>query len=98
MESHLAACHKYVEIVKEKLDYPEMREALALEYSKFIYVAYPEYIDLIKEAEEAISGLGFNSPLPLPTKKFKFFEKMIGFYPTVRLFKLKDTLVSKMRR
>lgn len=97
MESHLTACHNYAEIVKEKLDYPGVRKALALEYSKFIYVVYPEYMDLVKEAEIAIADLGFTGPLPLPTKKFQFSKKAIGFYPTVRLFKFKDTVMKKMR-
>jgi glycosyltransferase involved in cell wall biosynthesis len=97
MESHLAACDNYIEIVKDDLDYPGLKRALALEYSKFIYCAYPRFMDLVEQAEESISSLGFSQPLPLPTAKFRFFNKIMGFYPTVRLFSMKDQLMKKIR-
>ena len=97
MQSHLLACDNYVEIVKDDLDYPGMKKALALEYSKFIYVAYPRYMDLIKKAEETIVELGFDTPLPLPTTKFRLAEKIMGFYPAATLFAAKDRLTKKIR-
>jgi glycosyltransferase involved in cell wall biosynthesis len=97
MESHLLACDSYIKIVEKDLDSLELKQALALEYSKFIYCAYPRYMDLVEQAEESIAELGFAQPLPLPTKKFRFFNKIIGFYSVVRLFSAKDRLMKKLR-
>ena len=97
MQSHLNACNCYMKIVKEKLDYPNMKRALAQEYSKFIYRAYPDYMDLVKKAENSLKKLGYQEPLPLPTKKFQFAAKLIGFYPAARVFGLKDKTIRKLR-
>ena len=95
MRSHLLACDNYVEIVRDHLDYPGIKYALAMEYSKLIYRAYPVYMDLVKEAEMKLKRLGYAEPLPMPTYKFRFFTKLFGFYPTVKLFGFKDK-VAKM--
>ena len=96
MTSHLLAVDQYKGIVKEYLDDKDIRYALAMEYSKFIFRFYPENINYIEIVEERLKNLGFNKPLPMPTEKFRLSAKLIGFYPTVRLFKLKDSLVKKM--
>ncbi len=97
MKSHLLACDNYMYIVKEDLNYPGLKYALAMQYSKFIYRAYPMYMDLVKKAEDRIKELGYNTPFPMPTKKFRLSVKIIGFYPTARLFGFKDRLVKKIR-
>ncbi|WP_294958153.1 glycosyltransferase family 2 protein [Sulfurovum sp.] len=97
MESHLTACNNYAEIVQEKLDYPGMRKALASEYSKLIYRAYPDHMDLVEKAQNSLKKLGYQEPLPMPTKKFKFVTKIFGFYPTARLFGFKDKVIRKIR-
>ena len=96
--SHLKVCDKLVELVSDNLDDTGMRQALALEYSKCIYRSYPQYMDIVARAEKAIKYLGFSGPLPMPSWKFRLSEKMIGFYPTARLFGAKDKLMKKFRK
>ncbi len=98
MKSYLLVCDRYVDIVKENLDYPGMKQALAMEYSTCIYRSYPQHMDIVKEAEEAINNLGFEEPFPMPTWKFRLSTKVIGFYPTARLFNLKDKLINNIRK
>ena len=98
MESHLLACDNYMKIMQKDLDYNGLKYALAMQYSKFIYRAYPLYPDLVAKAETVLKKLGFSSPLSMPTKKFRISTKMIGFYPTARLFGAKDKLMKKFRR
>ncbi len=97
MESHLLVCDNYVKIIQKDLNYNGLKHALAMQYSKFIYRAYPMYPDLVTKAESELEKLGFFAPLPMPTKKFRLTAKLIGFYPTARLFGFKDRLVKKIR-
>ena len=98
MKSHLLACDNYMYIIKEDLNYPGLKYALAMQYSIFIYRAYPMYMDLVKKAEDRIKELGYNTPFPMPTNKFRFMTKLMGFYPTARLFGTKDRFIKKIRR
>lgn len=98
MNSHLSVCSKLVDLVSKELNDPRIKYALAMEYSKCIYRSYPKYMDIVNEAELAVKNLGFDKPLPMPTKKFHFMTKLIGFYPTARLFGTKDRFIKKIRR
>jgi hypothetical protein len=95
MNSHLTVCNRLHDIVQKDLHINGVKQALAMEYSKLIYRAYPAYMDLVKEAEIKLKRLGYAEPLPMPTYKFRFFTKLFGFYPTVKLFVFKDK-VAKM--
>jgi glycosyltransferase involved in cell wall biosynthesis len=97
MESHFMACKSYLDLVKKDIDFPRLKYALAMEYSKFIFRAYPAYMDLVKEAEKILNYLGYDKPLPLPTRKFRLSVKLIGFYPTARVFGMKDKLMKRLR-
>ncbi len=97
MESYLYGCNSYGDIVKKYPDFFCLKHALAVQYSIFIYKAYSLYPDLVQKAEDKLKMLGFDSPLPLPTKKFQLFVKLIGFYPTVSLFGVKDRLTKEIR-
>ncbi len=97
MYSYLRGCHNYFDLVKDNLDYPGIKYALAMEYSKCIYRSYPMFPDIVKEAESSLRWLGYDQPLPRPTKKFRWTAKLIGFYPAARLFGLKDKLIKKIR-
>ena len=98
MSSYLKVCHSYHKMVKKQLDYPGMRYALAMEYSKCIYRSYPEFMDIVKEAESTVRELGFDEPLPMPTWKFRIFAEIIGFYPAARVFGFKDKIIKTIRR
>lgn len=98
MYSHLKVCDQLSGLVQNNLSNPDLKYALAMEYSKFIYRAYPMYDDLVGKAELALKDLGYNKPLAMPTKKFRLATKIIGFYPTARLFGAKDKLIKKIRR
>lgn len=98
MSSHMEVCNQLFELVQNESNIPRLKHALAMEYSKFIYRTYPLYPDLVNKAEKMLKILGFDSPLPMPTKKFQLSVKIIGFYPTARLFGAKDRLVKKIQR
>ncbi len=97
MESHFTACKSYLDLVKKDIDFPGLKYALATEYSKFIFRAYPAYMDLVKEAEKILNHLGYDKPLPIPTRKFRLSEKLIGFYPSARIFGMKDKFMKRLR-
>ncbi len=92
MKSHLMVCQKLQELVKNKYHLYDTRESLAIEYSKFIYRAYPKYRELIEIAEQSLKDLGYEKPLPLPSRKFQITSKILGFYLAAKLFKLKEKL------
>jgi glycosyltransferase involved in cell wall biosynthesis len=95
--SHLKACREYAKIVEKYLHDPKIRHALAMEYTKFLYVAYPSFPSLVKEAQKDLKALGFDKPLSLPTPKFRAASALLGFYATARLFQLKDKMSKKVR-
>ena len=97
LKSHLLVCDKLVELVKNEIDKYDMKKALAMEYSILIYRAYPKYMDLVGKAEQSLKELGYPEPLPMSTTKFKFATKLLGFYPTARLFGLKDKVARIIR-
>ncbi len=97
LRSHMEVCNQLFELVQKESNIPRLKHSLAMEYSKLIYRAYPLYPDLVNKAEKMLKILGFDNPLPMPTKKFRLFVKIIGFYPTARLFGFKDKLVKKIR-
>ncbi|MDD3603500.1 MAG: glycosyltransferase family 2 protein [Sulfurovum sp.] len=97
MHSHLNVCHGLYKLVKNDLAIDGMKYALAMEYSKLIFRAYPAYMDLVKEAEKILNHLGYDKPLPMPTRKFRLSEKLIGFYPSARIFGMKDKIMKRLR-
>ena len=97
LRSHLLVCDMLVELVKNDMTKYDVKESLAMEYSKFIYRAYPYYMDLVEKAQKSLEAIGYQEPLPMPTKKFKFVTKLFGFYPTARLFGLKDKMIRRIR-
>ncbi len=96
IKSHLSVCNKLTKLIESDTNFDSMKYSLAMEYSKCLFKAYPKYMSVVKEAEHAIKKLGFDRPLPLATKKFRFFSKLIGFYPTVRLFNIKNYLTTRI--
>ena len=98
MLSHLTAVERYKEIVENHLDDEQMCYALAMEYSRCLYRSYPRYIDIVKSAELAIRELGFSKPLLMPNKNFHLAVKLLGYYPSIRLFHMKHRLFRKLKK
>jgi glycosyltransferase involved in cell wall biosynthesis len=98
LHSHLFVCNNLVQLVEEHLNRKDIRHALAVEYSKLIYRAFPKYMDIVRKSQEHIELLGFTKPLPMPTNKFRIATKLIGFYPTARLFGFKDKITKSIRK
>ncbi|MEX2512908.1 MAG: glycosyltransferase family A protein [Cyclobacteriaceae bacterium] len=66
-------------------DSKRIRIALKKVYQKFIYDVFPEYPDLIKEAEVCIKNLGIPQKTAIGGPKFQMLSKLFGFKNALRL-------------
>jgi hypothetical protein len=83
--SRLRSYDSYFEIMKPYLDEPDVRRALALRFSSFIYAVYPEYKDLAETAERRIRELGFRRPIKRVRNLRDRLSALIGVYAAIRL-------------
>jgi glycosyltransferase involved in cell wall biosynthesis len=85
--SILQSYTKYEEILNIDNSF-EMRQALAYNYAKFIYIFYPKHIDLINSAFHKIEKLGVNENFNLGGNNFKLMSKYIGFKNALKMKQL----------
>lgn len=85
LSSALKSYNSYELLMKDQLEDPEVRRALASLYSQFIYRTYPAYQDLIEEANKKVRSFGFEKPI-MKIKKYEYFlSRFIGIYNVLRL-------------
>ena len=72
----------------KKEDSQRVREALAKNYLRFTYVTYPNYPDLIKQAEKEFNKFKFTHPVRIGGPKFQMMARWVGFKNAVRLKRL----------
>ncbi|MCF1750306.1 glycosyltransferase family 2 protein [Mariniradius sediminis] len=84
-QSLLESYRCYERELLKKENSERVREALAKNYMRFIYVTYPKYPDLIKEAEKEIKKFAFTKPVHIGGPKFQQISKWIGFKNAVRV-------------
>lgn len=84
-QSLLESYRCYERELLKKEDSQRVREALAKNYLRFIYVTYPKFPDLIKEAEKEIGKFAFSKPVSIGGPKFQQISKWIGFKNAVRV-------------
>lgn len=63
----------------------KVREALAKNYLRFIYVTYPKYPDLIRDAEKEFDKFKFSNRVRIGGPKFQMMTKLLGFKNAIRL-------------
>lgn len=84
-QSLLESYRCYERELLKKEDSERVREALAKNYLRFIYVTYPKFPDLIKEAEKEIGKLALSKSVQIGGPKFQQISKWIGFKNAVRM-------------
>lgn len=84
-QSLLESYRCYERELLKKEDSERVRAALAKNYLRFIYVTFPMYPDLIKEAEKEIKKFEFTNPIHIGGPKFQLMTKLIGFKNSLRL-------------
>ncbi len=84
-ESLLESYRCYEREVLKKESSQRVREALAKNYLRFIYVTHPKYPDLVKAAEKEFNKFNFTNPVRIGGPKFQRLSKLIGFKNAVRL-------------
>ncbi|WP_162340653.1 glycosyltransferase family 2 protein [Cyclobacterium salsum] len=84
-KSLLESYRCYEREVLKKEDSHRVREALAKNYLRFIYVTHPKYPDLIKEAEKEFDKFKFTHPVRIGGPKFQMMAKLLGFKNSIRL-------------
>lgn len=77
-ESHLASYNSYFVLVQSHLENKMIVLALAKRYSRLIYMMYPQYQDLRLIAEQRLTELGFNGPVPLGRISFAVAVYIVG--------------------
>ena len=78
-------------------DSPRVRRACARQYQNFVYAAYPDVPDLIRQAEQRVAGLGGGS-LPCPGgPKFRLVAGLLGWRGTKRLQRMFQRLTTRLR-
>ncbi|WP_194778583.1 glycosyltransferase family 2 protein [Pararhodonellum marinum] len=85
MASLLESIQSYKKEIGNLEDSQRVRIALKKVYQKFIYDVFPQFPDLIKQAEAHIHSLG---PLPktqIGGPKFQLLSKLVGFKNAIRL-------------
>ncbi|UCS91997.1 glycosyltransferase family 2 protein [Echinicola marina] len=75
----------YERELRNKEDSIRVRIALAKNYLRFIYVTYPKYPELIREAEMEFKKFHFDSPVRIGGPKFRNLSKFLGFKNAIRL-------------
>jgi len=84
-KSLLESYSRYERELLKTEDSERVREALAKNYLRFIYVTYPKYPDLIRDAEREIEKFAFTKPVRIGGPKFQQISKWIGFKNAVRV-------------
>lgn len=84
-QSLLESYRCYERELLKKEDSHRVREALAKNYLRFIYVTFPKYPDLIQEAEMEIQKFAFTKPVRIGGPKFQLMTKIVGFKNALRL-------------
>ena len=78
----------YVKLFKNDVNRPEVRKSLALVYSKYLFLVYPEHKDLVQKTEEKLRYFGFQKPIIKQGDKYYYLSKLIGVYSVMRIRKL----------
>lgn len=78
----------YVELFKNDISRSDVRKSLALVYSKYLFVLYPEHNDLVQKTEEKLKYLGFQKPIIKKGHRYYYLSKFIGVYNVIRIRKL----------
>jgi glycosyltransferase involved in cell wall biosynthesis len=85
--SRLNSFDVYENLFKDRLDDPEVRKALAVVYSYFIFDNYPLYHDLIEKAREKIGTFGYREPINVNIGLYRKLAPVLGIYGAVRFHK-----------
>lgn len=96
--SRLTSYKVYESIVEDRLEEEEVRKALAVTYSYFIFANYPLYPDLIKKAQQKIESLGFKEPINVNISLYKKLAPLFGIYGAIRIHKLLSSIKQALRK
>jgi glycosyltransferase involved in cell wall biosynthesis len=83
--SILRSYDTYCRLMEKRLHEREVRRALALVYSDYIFRLYPDHPDLIRRAEQKIKALGFKGPFKKERRVRHVLSSLIGVYRVLRL-------------
>jgi glycosyltransferase involved in cell wall biosynthesis len=78
----------YQREILKKEDSQRVREALARNYLRFIYVTHPQYPDLIEEAERELKKFQFEKPVRIGGPRFQALSRFLGFKNALRIKRL----------
>jgi glycosyltransferase involved in cell wall biosynthesis len=85
LESQLNSFETYIKLMNNNLDNIEVRTALALVYSRFIYITNFSNREIINRAKRKIEFLGFKKPImPLSTYE-QLLCYIFGIYGTIQI-------------
>jgi glycosyltransferase involved in cell wall biosynthesis len=93
-QSALRVCKSYEESILKIKDDPKIKNALAYSYRNFIYEFHPNYVHLLKEAEQHIKNLKLRNIPLVGGRKFKQLARIIGFNNALKLRNMIQKLVS----
>lgn len=85
MSSQLESIKSYERHVLQVQNTKNMRIALMKVYQKFIYDVYPNYPELIKQAEKLQLSLGISKRVFIGGPKFQLISKILGFKNAIKL-------------
>ena len=91
-ESALLVYKSYQQQILKFQDSKVARQALARNFSRFIYEYYPAHAQLIKEAYREIIELGVKPPL-VGSTFFKLIQRIVGFKLAIGLTSIKRNLL-----
>lgn len=91
-ESALLVYKSYKKEILKFQDSKLTRQALARNFSRFIYEYYPAHAQLIKESYSEINELGVKPPL-VGSTFFKLIQRILGFTLAIGLTSIKRNLI-----
>lgn len=88
LQANFDSFETYMNLFKDEINNSNVRESLALVYSKYMFRVYPEHNNLVIKTEDKLRYLGFKKPIIKQGQKYYYLSKIIGIYNVIRIRKL----------
>lgn len=85
--SRLKSFLEYERLFVGKLEHDEVKRALAVVYSYFIFDNYPNNFTLVDHAQKKIESFGFKEPINVNITLYKKLSPLFGIYGAIRIHK-----------
>lgn len=95
--SRLKSYDTYRNLFADRLEESEVRRALAIVYSYFIFDNYPLNRDLVAKAQQQIEEFGYKKPINVNIRLYKLLSPILGIYGAIKLHKRLSAFKSRLK-